>query len=294
MPGHDHDDDLIGLYWTLSGPVEVHVGREWSLFDFADRCRAAQAVGFRGLGIWHADLEHILQTRTLAEVKGLMDDHGIELLELEFLMDWFLDPGDPARAASDATRALLFDAAAALGAHHVKVGNIPGTPCALPRLAERFAELCADAAGRHDARIVYEVMPFDVNVPDLDAALQVVEGAGPNAGIAIDTWHMSKLGIAPADVARLPAERLAWVELSDGRREDMDDLVDETVNHRRLPGEGEFDVHGYVDACRRAGYRGPWGVEVLSAELRERPMDEIFRRAYDTTIAHVRTTPAPA
>ena len=45
-------------------------------------------------------------------------------------------------------------------------------------------------------------MPFDVNVHDLDAALEVVGGAGAaNGGIAIDTWHMSKLGIAPDDAA---------------------------------------------------------------------------------------------
>ena len=27
------DVELVGLYWTVSGPVEVHVGREWSTFD---------------------------------------------------------------------------------------------------------------------------------------------------------------------------------------------------------------------------------------------------------------------
>ena len=60
------DVELVGLYWTVSGPVEVHVGREWSLFDFRDRCAQAQRVGFSGIGIWHADLEHVLETRTLA------------------------------------------------------------------------------------------------------------------------------------------------------------------------------------------------------------------------------------
>ncbi len=55
--------ELLGLYWTVSGPVEVHVGREWSLFDWADRCAEARKVGFSGLGIWHADLEHVLETR---------------------------------------------------------------------------------------------------------------------------------------------------------------------------------------------------------------------------------------
>ena len=57
---------LLGLYWTVSGPVEVHFGREWSHFDWADRCAEARKVGFSGLGIWHADLQHVLETRSLA------------------------------------------------------------------------------------------------------------------------------------------------------------------------------------------------------------------------------------
>jgi sugar phosphate isomerase/epimerase len=231
----------------------------------------------------------VLETRSLREMKDIFDDAGLEHLELEFLMDWFLDPGDERREASDAQRRLLFDAARELDAHHVKVGNIPGTPCPLEQVTERFAELCADAADEHGAKVVYEFMPFDVNVRSLDAALQVVEGAGaPNGGVAIDTWHMAKLGIAPEELTRVPLEYLAWVELSDGRREDMADLVDETVNHRRLPGEGELDVAAYVEACRAHGYPGPWGVEVLSEELRNLPMDEIFRRAYETTSAQFR------
>jgi sugar phosphate isomerase/epimerase len=283
------DVDVVGLYWTLSGPVEVHTGREWTLFDFRDRCEEAAKVGFSGIGIWHADLEHVLETRSLPEMREILDANGLRHLELEFLMDWFLDPGDERRAASDASRGLLFEAADVLGAHHVKVGNIPGTPAPLEQVTERYAELCADAAAHHDAKIVYEFMPFDVNVHSLDAALEVVEGAGaPNGGLAIDTWHMAKLGIAPEELRRIPLEYLTWVELSDGRREDMADLVDETVNHRRLPGEGEFDVAAYVEVCRDAGYPGPWGVEVLSEELRNLPMEEIFKRAYETTSAQFR------
>jgi sugar phosphate isomerase/epimerase len=275
--------DLMALYWTVSGPVEVHTGREWSLFEWADRCAEARRVGFSGLGIWHADLEHLLETRTLADLNRTFRDAGLQYLELEFLMDWFLDEDDARRRESDRIRALLFDAAAALGAHHIKVGNIPGTPCDAARLNQRFGELCAAAAEYTDARVVYEFMPFDVNVRNVDQALAVVEGAGPNGGIAIDTWHMAKLDISPDELRRIPRERLAWVELSDGTRESRPDLVDETVNHRRLPGEGELDVRSYVDACLDQGYTGPWGVEVLSEELRNNPIDVIFRRAYEAT-----------
>ena len=281
------DVELVGLYWTVSGPVEVHVGREWSLFDWRDRCEEAAKVGFAGIGIWHADLEHVLETHTFEEMKAIFDDAGLTHLELEFLMDWFVDPGDERRAASDQQRRLLFDAAAVLEPHHIKIGNIPATPAPLEQVTERFAELCADAAEHHAATIAYEIMPFDPNVRTLDDVIAVAAGA-PNGGIAIDTWHMGKLGIAPEELRRIPLEHLAWVELSDGQREDMPDPVDETINHRRLPGEGEFDVAAYVDVCRDMGYPGPWGVEVLSEELRNLPMEEIFKRAYETTSAQFR------
>jgi sugar phosphate isomerase/epimerase len=277
-------DALLGLYWTTSGPVEVHIGREWSLFDWRERCEQAARVGMEGLGLWHADLEHLLETHTLYELKQIMDANGLRYLELEFLMDWFVEPGDERRRASDETRKLLFEAAAALDAHHVKVGNIPGTPCELPQLTEAYAELCADAAQQHDAKVVYEFMPFDANVQDVDTALAVVEGAdASNGGLAIDTWHMAKLGIEPDDLRRIPARHLAWVELSDGSYENMPDLIDETVNHRKLPGEGEFPIGSYVAVCREIGYDEPWGVEVLSEELRNLPIEQIFERAYETS-----------
>jgi sugar phosphate isomerase/epimerase len=127
-------------------------------------------------------------------------------------------------------------------------------------------------------------MPFDVNINTLDDALALVTDAGrANGGLAIDTWHMSKLGIPPDEIKRLPLEYLAWVELSDGQFQNMEDEIDEVINHRHLPGEGEFDIPGYVDAVRAAGYAQPWGVEVLSAQLRSLPIEQEFERAYETT-----------
>jgi sugar phosphate isomerase/epimerase len=278
--------ELLALYWTVAGPADVHVGREWSQFDWRDRCAQAARVGFRGLGLWHADIEHQLESRSLQEMKSIFDDAGLEYLQVEFLADFFVDASEAVRQESDERRKLLFETAAAFQAHHIKVGNIPGTPCEPERLTAAFAELCEDAARHTDATVVYEFMPFDVNVNTLEAAVSLVEGASPaNGGLAIDTWHMAKLGIGPEDLRRIPLQYLSWVELSDGQFENMEDLVDETVNHRRLPGEGEFDIPGYVDACRELGYGGPWGVEVLSEQLRSLPIEEQFDRAYETTLA---------
>ena len=278
--------ELVGAYWTTAGPTQPHVGQEWSNFDFADRCSEAAKAGMKGIGIWHADLAHILETRSHEDIKSLLDDNGLRYLELEFIWGFFEDEGTEGRKESDEMKRLLLEGAAALGAHHVKVGNIPGVPCELDKLTERYAELCADAAEVTDAVIAYEFMPFDVNVDNLDAALAVVEGAGAkNGGLVIDTWHMAKLEIAPDDLKRIPLEYLTWVELSDGKKEWMEDRIEETTRFRKLPGEGEFDIRGYIRAAREMGYEDAWGIEVLSDELRAEPIDEMYRHAFEATMS---------
>jgi sugar phosphate isomerase/epimerase len=261
------DQDVVGLYWTISGPVEVHFGREWSLFDLRDRCAHAARVGFSGIGIWHADLEHVLdEGRTLADIRSLLDEYGLRHLELEFLGDFFLDPDDERRRASDRTRALLWEAASVLPAHHVKVGNLAGTECELSRMVEAYGELCADAA------------------------LAVVEGADPpNGGLAIDTWHLGKLEVEPEELRRIPPRFVSWVELSDGPYGIAEEWLDEVINRRRLPGEGDFPIRDYIRVLRELGYDGPWGVEVLSEELRNLPIEEIFDSAHAATAAQLTT-----
>ena len=276
--------ELANAYWTSAGPVEVHVGREWSLFPFADRCAEAAKAGFKGIGLWHADVEHQLESSSLGEVRKALDDNGIALMELEFLWDWMVDEGEESRTAADTLRRMLFEAAEALGAHHIKAGNIPGVECEMPKLNERYAELCADAAKHTSAKVLYEFMPFDVNVNSVELALDVMKGID-NTGVVIDTWHMSKLGVAPDDLRKFPVEQLGWIELSDGQYEDMEDTLDEVINRRKLPGEGEFDIRGYVRVGLDMGYSEPWGVEVLSEDLRALPIDEMYRRTYESAMA---------
>src|SRR5208282_3267785 len=138
--------ELLASYWTIAGGAQPHTDRDWSPLDFKDRVAAAARAGFKGVGIWHTDLAHTLGERTLPEMKMILDDHGIQHLELEFLTDWFTD-GDR-RKQSDVTRAMLMTAAEALGARHIKVGDFFKEPCPMARLVECFAGLCREAAER--------------------------------------------------------------------------------------------------------------------------------------------------
>jgi sugar phosphate isomerase/epimerase len=281
--------DLLASYWTISCGLP-HTDREYSPFDFRQRVESAARAGFTGFGIWHADLAHVLRTRTLNEMKQILDDNGIQYLELEFLTDWFLDGAR--KKQSDVSKAMLLDAAEALRAHHVKVGDFYQEAASMPRLIETFAELCGEARER-GTKVGFELMPFAM-IRTLEDSLQLVEGAGAsNGGICFDTWHIVKLKIPYAELRRIPAQYIISVELNDGTLECPWSLHEDTVNHRRLCGEGEFDIKGFIAAIEDAGYRGPWGVEVLSEELRKWPLERLTTRAFETTWAQFRDLALP-
>ncbi len=275
------DVDLLASYWTISCGLP-HTDKEFSPFDFRDRVESAARAGFTGFGIWHADLEHVLRKRTLREMKQILDDNGIKHVELEFLTDWFLD--GERKKQSDLCKRLLLDAAEALQAHHVKVGDFYQETTPLPRLIEAFATLCMEGAER-GTKVGFELMPFAM-IKTLEDSLKLVEGAGAsNGGICLDTWHIVKLKIPYDQLRRIPSQYITSVELNDGTLECPWSLHEDTVNHRRLCGEGEFDVKGFIAAIQDAGYRGPWGIEVLSEELRKWPLQRLTTEAFETTMA---------
>jgi len=280
-----NDVELIASYWTLAGGAEPHTDHEYSVFDFKDRVEACAKVGFKGIGIWHADLVHTLKRRPLSEIKRILDDNGMKHIELEFLGDWFLT-GEK-KKQSDIVKGDLLEAATVLGARHIKVGDFFHTDTPMPRVIDSFAALCKDAAA-HGTKVVYELMPFAM-IDTLQDTLTMLKGAAAkNGGIIFDLWHIVKMGIHYEEVARFPMEYFFGVEINDGTFTAPWSLHEDTINHRRLCGEGEFDITGFLDCVWKAGYRGPVGIEVLNKELRELPLDELAKRSFSTTMAQFR------
>ncbi len=284
-PSITKDFELLASYWTIAGGALPHTDREYSPFDFKDRVEAIAKAGFKGMGIWHADLEHILERRSLGEMKQIFDDNGITTIELEFLTDWFLE-GERKRK-SDIQKRKLLEAAETLRANHVKVGDFYHEAFSMPRMIDAFAALCSEAA-EHGTKIGFELMPFAM-IDSLKDSLAMAEGAGAeNGGIVFDLWHLVKLQVPYEQLQRVPLKWIVSVELNDGTFTAPWNLHEDTVNHRRFCGEGEFDVKGFVQCVRKTGYTGPWGIEVLSEELRKKPLGEVAERAFKTTMEQVR------
>jgi sugar phosphate isomerase/epimerase len=270
--------ELMNLYWTSSG-VFPGVG-EISRFDFKDRVEAAARAGFKGIGIWHTDLEHITLHRPLKEMKMILDDNDIKYVELEFLTDWFLDGAR--KGESDSRKRRLLEASEALHAKHVKIGDFYNTPCPMPRIVEAFAALCSEAEN-YGATIGFEFMASSM-INTLKDALTMVETAGvKNGGVILDIVHVVNLGIPYEEVSRIPLKYLINLELNDG-------TLPGSPNHdpsraRRYCGEGEFDIKGFINCVQAMGYVGPWAVEVMSEELTNLSLEELSTRAFKTTMA---------
>jgi sugar phosphate isomerase/epimerase len=275
--------DLIASFWTLGGQALPHTDKEYSTFEFKSRVEQAAKAGFKGMGFWHADLEHVTKTRSLKEMRQILDDNGIRHVEIEFLADWFLD--GERRKASDETRRRLLQAAEVLGGRHVKVGDFWKTDVPMPHLIEEFANLCRDAQA-HGTRIGYEMMPFS-KINSLEIARELVEGAGArNGGVIFDLWHIVKLGIPYEQVVSFPAAYFKALEINDGYLKTPQgmDIVTETTSHRKLCGRGEFDIKGFLRKLAASPYKGPVGIEVLSQELRTWDLEKTATTAYETTI----------
>ena len=272
---------LLASYFTLAGdhlPLR-HNGP--SPVDFRDRVEAAGRAGFTGVGLFFTDLPAVIARYGYHGIRAILADNGIVRVEVEALIDWFADGERAALMAGP--RALMMQAAEALGAFHIKAGGDMSGDCPMERMTESFAALCDDAA-LIGTRISVEMIAFS-NIHTLQRATALIRAANrPNGGLMLDIWHVERGNVALAEIAALPGSMIFGVELNDSLRQVEGTLFEDTIFRRRFCGEGEFDIPGFVAAVKATGYNGPWGIELLSDEVRSMPLDALARKAFKTTV----------
>lgn len=273
-------DLLMATCWTTAGDAAPDRSDLRSPVPLRDRIEAAAAAGFRGFGLNSVDLGDAERVYGISGIKSLLDDNGITQVELEAIPEWW--SGSLPGTESYAVRRMVLRAAGALNASHIKVTpDDSGQPWDFSRWVSEFRRLATEASSV-GARLGIEFLPW-ANISNVDEALRLVDEAGHDgAGLVIDSWHTERGGTDPARLATLPAERIVGVELTDADTEVVGSMFEDTVHRRRYCGEGVFRLTDFVNALSRAGWDGPWGVEVLSDEHRATPLGTAVQRAYDT------------
>ena len=111
----------------------------------------------------------------------------------------------------------------------------------------------------------------------------------PNGFLLIDIWHLARGAIDYKEIGKIPQRFIGSIEVDDADKEVAGSLWDDTIFRRRLPGEGVLDVPAFLKAVLSAGYKGPWGVEILSETFRRLPLAEMAKRSFDATMNQFKT-----
>lgn len=174
----------------------------------------------------------------------------------------------------------LAEAADAIRAEWVLTIFRTGLHADTAKLIERCSAMFAEVG----AGLAAEFSPLGPvsNISDAREIVRVGNRTG-RAGVMIDSWHFSFGDSTWADLAEVPLEEIAYVQFTDAQKPESDDLARETMHRRALPGEGVLELDRFVSTLLDRGWNGTVSVEVLSAELRKLPVEEIVQRIHETT-----------
>jgi sugar phosphate isomerase/epimerase len=238
---------------------------------------AAAGAGFRGVALDWFTLRAAERAGT--EASAIADrvlELGLVVTDLSAL-GLGVDAGTDERVSASMARRC-----AALGIPLCAlVLTVPPSPAADDRISR-----VADTFAASGVRLALEFVPYTA-VRTLAEARAVCERVGHDrCGVLVDTWHLTRSGGSPADLADLGSHEIACVQLADAAPEAANDLPEESRRSRMLPGEGVVDFPAVAAALTTAAYAGPMGTEVLDRRLAARPPEAVAEACFRAAAAY--------
>lgn len=265
MPGHQ-------LPFTLNGANgTVWLGLKQNLAGWVE---AAAAAGFDYLSPDCPSLAAWMEEgHSLAALARKMRDAGVAspIVTICAMLD-----GSPQQ---DAGLAFAVQAAEALGARILQVNMAADTPAA--RLAA-LEQACRITEGT-GLKLALEYMPT-TGLSTLAQTVEIVDAVGHDrAGALVDIWHHSHDPQGWETLATCPLSAIAYAEFCDAPPPVSDDLTDEMMHRRLMPGEGVLDCARFADVLHNRGFNGIVSVEVLNREWRDRPLEDFAQACFAST-----------
>lgn len=232
-----------------------------------EKLHACADAGFDGVEIMDADL--IAAPESPEEIRALCDRLGLRI-------DMFQPFRDVEGVADDVFADTLRRAEAKfrimerLGTDLMLVCSNVGTATIDDdEVAARQLGELADRAAVHGIRLAYEALAWGKYVNDYRRTWEIVKIADrPNLGVCLDSFHILSRGHDPAGIEEIDAEKIFFLQLADAPALDMD-VLSWSRHHRLFPGEGDFDLVKFMTHVVRAGYTGPWSLEVFNDTYRQ-------------------------
>jgi sugar phosphate isomerase/epimerase len=242
-----------------------------------EQVRAAGAAGYELFG---PDLFSILQMEeqgtTLSELAGLISREGMRCFEIAALAIYD-DRDQTMQGARNLARVVPVLQPEWVMANGMADLDSPGVAAQLDE--------CATLLAGTGTKLGFEFLPFTpmASIAKTFEYVNRARAAGARAAIIVDTWHVFRGPDGLDGLDQLKLDDVAYVQFDDALPVTGDDMMDETVNRRVMPGDGEFALAEFCDRMRARGYEGPVSVEILSTEWRARPLPEFVTATYKAT-----------
>jgi sugar phosphate isomerase/epimerase len=255
-----------------------------------DRLMAAREAGYAAVSVLSHEYDLLRESGMRdTEMRQRFADEGMAIGELDGLAVWLPGQAPPPRFPKDLGRQLMkatpeafVPVAAAMGARSITAIEFFGVEVEVDRAVEAFAEVC-DLAANEGVLVHLEFLPW-AGIPDLRMAWEIVRQADrSNGGLLVDSWHLFRSGSTLEDLRSIPGDKVLGVQLGDAPKTPETDLAEETQHRRLIPGAGNFDLTGLVRTLDEIGSRAPMGVEVLSDDLSQQPVDAIASSTFEAT-----------
>jgi 4-hydroxyphenylpyruvate dioxygenase len=231
-----------------------------------EKLEAIAAAGFTAVEIFENDL--IAFPGSPAEIRGICADLGLAIVTCQPFRDF---EGMPeARRQKTFDRAeRKFDLLEELGSDLLFVCSTvsPEALSGIDRLAGDFAEL-GERAARRSMNVGFEALAWGRHVYDYRDAWEIVRRVGrDNVGIVLDSFHILSRGLDLSSIATIPREKIAMVQMADAPWLQMDHLS-WSRHWRCLPGQGDLDLSGFMQALATTGYDGVLSLEIFNDRFR--------------------------
>lgn len=231
-----------------------------------EKLEAIAAAGFKAVEIFENDL--IAFPGSPADVRRICDDLGLSIITCQPFRDFEGMP-EPRRARGFDRAERKFDLMEELGCDLLFVcSNVsPEALGGIDRLAADFVEL-GERAAKRNFRVGFEALAWGRHVYDYRDAWEVVRRANqPNVGTILDSFHILSRGIDLKPIQAIPADRIFFVQVADAPRLQMD-YLSWSRHWRCMPGQGELDLAGFMDALQTTGYEGFLSLEIFNDRFR--------------------------
>ena len=232
-----------------------------------DKLHAAAAAGFDEVELFEPDL--IASALAPEEVRDLTAELGLDIGLYQPFRDFEAVPD--ALLRQNLRRAnSKFAVMERLGVETMLVcSNVSEAAVDDDALAAAQLRYLADRAADHGIRIAYEALAWGRHVRDYDHAWRIVEAADhPALGTCLDSFHILSRGADPAGIRDIPGEKIFYLQLADAPRLAMD-VLQWSRHYRCFPGQGGFDLPGFLDHVLATGYDGPLSLEVFNDVFRQ-------------------------